>query len=265
MRFIYSKLFAAFAVCLLIVAVFLFLQVKGWLHPIETVLLESPRPVVAVVQTAVRPVKIVIDTVKSIRGIIKENADLRSQVTSLQQRTVDSDILRNENQILRAELGFSSKSSFKLQPCTVLAQDQQQLVDTVILSCGQKDGIREGQAVVAQGYLAGKIIFAGQDSSTMVLITNAQSSIDAQISQSGTNGVIKGSFGSGAVMDLIPQNASVNAGDLVVTAGINNAIPKGILVGSIGQILSKSNDLFKKASIISPVQFHDLQFVFVVK
>jgi rod shape-determining protein MreC len=265
MRFIYSKLFAAFAICLLIVAVFLFMQAKGWLQPIETALLDVPRPVIAVVQTAVRPLKFFLNTVKSIRGIIKENADLRNQVAALQQRTVDTDILRNENEILRTELGFSDKSTLKLQSCTILVQDPQQLVDTVKLSCGQKNGLREGQAVIAEGYLVGKIIFAGQDNSTMVLITDAQSSVDAQISQSGVNGVIKGSFGSGAVMDLIPQNATVNPGDLIMTAGINNVIPKGIVVGSVGQILSKPNDLFKKVSIVSPVQFYDLQFVFVVK
>jgi cell shape-determining protein MreC len=64
---------------------------------------------------------------------------------------------------------------------------------------------------------------------------------------------------------MLSQNAEVNKGDIVVTAGINNQVAKNIVVGEVGEVLSKPNDLFKKVSIVTPIRFHDLSNVFVVK
>jgi cell shape-determining protein MreC len=75
---------------------------------------------------------------------------------------------------------------------------------------------------------------------------------------------VKGSFGSGVVLDLIPQNSMINKNDLVVTAGISDKVPKNILIGSIGETISRQSDLFKKAALVTPVKFHDLEFVFAV-
>jgi rod shape-determining protein MreC len=122
-----------------------------------------------------------------------------------------------------------------------------------------------GQAVVSQGHLVGKVILANESSSTVLLITNAQSSVDAKLSKSGVEGIVKGSFGSGLFFDLVSQNTEINPGDLIVTAGIDSRVPKNILIGEAGDLLSNNNDLFKKRSVTSPIAFHDLDFVFVVK
>jgi len=50
-----------------------------------------------------------------------------------------------------------------------------------------------------------------------------------------------------------------------VSAGINSQIPKNILIGEVSDVLSTSNDLFKKAALTSPIDFNNLEFVFVVK
>ncbi len=105
----------------------------------------------------------------------------------------------------------------------------------------------------------------GSYTSTALLISNAQSSIDSKLSKNNTEGVVKGSFGSGMVFDLVSQNADVATGDLVVTAGINSRIPKNIPIGQVGSVLSGSNDLFKKMSVTSPVRQRAVEFVFVVK
>ncbi len=78
------------------------------------------------------------------------------------------------------------------------------------------------------------------------MIFNSQSTVDARISSINAEGVVKGSFGSGLVLDFISQNITLNKGDLVVTAGINNKIVPNIPIGEIGDIISDPNELFKK-------------------
>ena len=265
MRFIYSKTFLAFAITLVLIVIGLVMQVKGWLQPLEYALLQAPRPISNIVRSISEPIHTVFSTLGSLRSVVRENATLRGQLAQLQQQQVQFDKLRSDNEILREELKFKTQSDLNLEPCTVMSIDPQELTDAMVMNCGEEQGIQVGQAVISQGYMVAKIVHVGSFTSTALLISNAQSSIDARLSKNNTEGVVKGSFGSGMVFDLVSQNADIAAGDLVVTAGINPRIPKGVLIGQIGSVLSAHNDLFKKLSVTSPVRQRSVEFVFVIK
>ncbi len=265
MRFIYTKTFLVFSGVLLVVVIALFLQVKGWLGPIEYLFLQAPKPAVAVVDSITRPIRSVFTTLFSMKGILTENHQLATEVGKLKQQQVVLDQLKVENELLKNELEFRSKADYALQSCTILSRDPQNISDALVLDCGESTGIKVGQAVISNGYLVAKVVFVGKLTSTAVLITNSQSSVDAKLSKNNVEGVIKGSFGSGLVFDLVSQSADVSVNDLVVTAGIDPNIPKNILIGQIGQQISGGNDLFKKLTLVSPVKAHALDYVFVVK
>lgn len=265
MRFIYSKPFYIFVGLLVVILIGLVLQTRGWLQPIEYAFQQAPRPVVAIVKSVANPFRTFFGTLGSLRAVVHENGELHNKIATLQQQQAIFDKLKQENDLLKQELNFKKQADLQLESCNVLSIDPQELSDAMVLSCGSGQGIKEGQAVLSNGFLIGKIVYVGNYTSTALLISNAQSSIDAKISKNNTEGVVKGSFGSGMVFDLVSQNAEVNPGDLVVTAGINSRIPKDILIGEVGQVLSGQNDLFKKMSVTSPVRFRSVEYVFVVK
>ncbi len=265
MKFIYTKTFAALAGCLAVVAIFLFLQARGWLGPIKTLLLAAPRPFITLGRNIAVPIKNTVSTIFTLKQIARENAALTAKVMQLQQDTVLMNQYKLENEALRQELGFVHSTALTLEPCSVLAVDPQQLTATMVMDCGQDRGIQEGQAVIAQGHLVGKVVAVGRSSSTVVLITHTKSSVDVRLSKTSTEAIVRGSSGAGLVLDLVPPDTELAPGDLIVTAGINTLIPKNILVGEVGQVLSQPSDLFKRASVVSPVRFQNLQFVFVVK
>lgn len=265
MRFIYTKTFLIFSGVLVAVVIALFLQVNGWLGGIQYLIAQAPKPVINVVAAVFRPVTSVAGTLFSMGQVVDENIALRAELTDLRQRQVALDQLKIDNELLRTELGFKNKQPYNLQSCTVLSRDTQETSDSLILNCGESDGVRVGQGVISNGYLVAKLVYVGKYTSTAILITNSQSSIDARVSKNNVEGVIKGSFGSGLVFDLVSQSADVVPGDLVVTAGIDPLIPKNILLGQVGQELSGENDLFKKLTLVSPIKAHQLDFVFVIK
>jgi rod shape-determining protein MreC len=265
MRFIYTKAFAVFAACLIILVIGLFLQTKGFLNPVESALLQAPRPVISAARAVTSPVKNFFTTLFTLRSVVRENTQLTAKVAELEQKTATDDQLKLENDLLKKELGFTQTAKLNLQPCTVINANPQEVSDALIINCGETQGLQEGQAVIAQGYVIGKIIHVGKYSSTALLITNTNSSVDAKLSKNNTEGVVKGSFGSGAVFDMVSQNADVQKGDVIVTAGIDSRIAKNLLLGEVGDVLSKPNDLFKRVSVVTPIRFHEVSFVFVAK
>jgi rod shape-determining protein MreC len=265
MRFIYTKAFAIFAACVVLTAVLAVFQAKGWLGSIRTAALEAPRPVIILVEDITLPVKNFFSTVYSLRSITQENSQLKAQVSQLQQQLAQYQEESRENDALRAELGFVQNSKQALAPCTVLSENPFGMTDALVLNCGSGDGVDVGEAVISQGYLVGKIIYSTDHSSTALLVTDANFSTDARVSQTNATAIVKGSFGSGIILDQVPQTSDLKNGWLIVTAGINAQIPKGILIGEVGNILSGGSDLFKQAALASPIDFNNLQFVFVVK
>ncbi|MDR3642154.1 MAG: rod shape-determining protein MreC [Candidatus Doudnabacteria bacterium] len=265
MRFIYTKAFAIFASCLAVLAILVFMQAKGWLDPLKLALLESPRPVIIMASGVTVPVKNFFSTIYQLRQITVENKQLQDRVNQLQQDMAQYQELTRENQDLRTELGFVKSSQLPLAACAVLSKNSFIQTDAVILNCGTDEGVGVGQAVLSQGYLAGKIISVGPHTSTALLITASSFSTDANVSQTGQSAIVMGSFSSGIILDQVPQTSALQTGWLVVTAGINPQVPKNIVIGQVSQILSSGNDLFKRAALLSPIDFSNLQFVFVVK
>ena len=265
MRFIYTKTFAIFAVCLTILAIFVFIQTKGWLNPVRKIGLKTPNALASGVKAAITPVKNFFSTLYQLRHLAQENSRLTSQIGTLQQNLVEANELARENEALRNELGLAKRSKRPLVPCNVLSNDPFGPGGALILSCGSAAGVELGQAVLSEGYLVGKIVYVGKDISTALLITNSNFSVDARVSQTEQAGIVRGSFGSGLVLEQIPQTAALEKGWLAVSAGINDKIQKNILIGEITDIISNSNELFKKAALTSPIDFDNLEFVFVMK
>jgi rod shape-determining protein MreC len=265
MRFIYTKAFVLFASCLAALAILVFMQNKGWLDPVRQAFLQSPRPVAALSRAAARPVSDFFSTIYSLRRIVQENMELKREVLDLQQKLAGFDQETRENEALRREMGFVAASKYDLVACTVLSQNAFGLTDTLVLNCGSGRGISEGQAVISQGHLVGKVIYAGKADSTVLVATSSSFFADAELSKTGADAVVTGSFGSGMYLDRLSQSDEVQSGWSVVTAGINQKIPQGILIGQVGQVASSASDLFKKTTLVSPVDFSNLDFVFVVK
>ncbi len=265
MRFIYTKGFGVFFISLLIVTLMVFMQATGRLGKIKKALLYAPRPVVAIFKNVTLPVKKFFVTIYQLHKIAQENVILQNQVLKLQQDLAGLEQEKRENDTLRAELNFVKNTKQEVLTCNILSQNVFNFTDAITVDCGLEQGVAVGQAVVSRGYLIGKIINAEKGLSTALLLTSSKFLTDAKLSKTGVSGIVSGSFNSGLSIDQLPPDSMLEKGWLVVTAGINEKIPKNILIGEIGEIVSSSNDLFKKATIISPIDFNNLEVVSVLK
>ena len=76
MKFIYTKAFAIFASCLAVILLLIFLQIKGWIFPLETFFLQTPRPAIYLVKKITLPVKNFFSVIYHLRKITDENSNV---------------------------------------------------------------------------------------------------------------------------------------------------------------------------------------------
>lgn len=200
------------------------------------------------------------------RQLAADYALIKEQNDRLILENVSLRLLERENEELREMLSFQEGFQGRLIVARVVGKPSEELARSWIIDKGTQDGVREGQAVVGSGNnLIGKVLRANRARSTLILAQDSQFRAAAMtLSSNKTSGLVSGSFGTGTTMDLIPKTERIELGDTVITSGAEELIPKGLVVGTIREITTQSNDLFQSAVLGGPEGLPALDFVGVV-
>lgn len=253
-----------FVVIILIVV--LFISSRGADNPVKGVLLGAASPFLKTFRIFAGGFQGFFHFLGSIGDLKNENQNLLEENRKLLAEGARLKDVEKENEALRKELGLIPKSRYELEASFVIAQDPQGLGNFFIIDKGENKGIRKGMPViVSNGILIGKITEVYPNSSKVLLLTDQNSSINAEVTDSGARGIIKGVYGLGVMMDMISQAEVIKEGDEVITSGLSNETPRGLYVGKIGQTGQSSDKLFQQADIVLPVDLSALRVVFVIK
>ena len=63
---------------------------------------------------------------------------------------------------------------------------------------------------------------------------------------------------------MIPQSASVQVGDLILTSGLGGNYPSNVLIGQVTSVRRRETDLFQQASVQPVVDFSQLEIVLII-
>jgi rod shape-determining protein MreC len=188
----------------------------------------------------------------------QENSELKGQIIELQQQL-------SQTSILSALLNFArANPDNQYRAAQVIGFDTSPFLSYVIINLGSDDGIRRGMPVVTNQGLVGRVEAVNSSAAKVQLITDSASKVNVRLQPSNTQAVLLGSLTGDISLDMIPQNAQVQVGDLVLTSGLGGSYPPNILVGQVTGVRRREQDLFQKASVQSAVDFSRLEIVLVI-
>jgi len=164
---------------------------------------------------------------------------------------VELETLRQDNENLRQELNFIKTKNYDSIGIEVIGKNIDPTESTLIINRGSKDGVREGSpVVVGNGILVGKIAKVEEKISVVRLLDDNQSKVAATvINYEKSVGLIEGGYGISVQMNFIPQSESIGVGDIVVTSGLEEKMPRGLLVGAVQAVEKEAHQPFQKAVI----------------
>lgn len=187
-----------------------------------------------------------------------ENARLKTQILELQQQI-------SEAQVLSALLDFArANPQNEYLAGTVIGRDPSPFLHYVIINRGSDDGLRRGMPVVTDQGLVGRVAAVTANASRVQLITDPAARVNVRLQPSDAEAVLQGSITGDINLDLIPQEAIVNPGDLVLTSGLGGNYVPNIIVGQVTGVRKRDFDLFQQASVQPVVDFSELEIVLVI-
>jgi rod shape-determining protein MreC len=237
---------------------------KDWLRPAQNLLAGVVKPIGSSFTQAGSGVGGVFDLLGSVKQLSDENAQLRARLGVLEQEAAKLREAGHQNEILRRQLGFREQTGYQSLPAEVIAYQPDNFRQYLTIARGTASGVKPGMAVIAEGFLVGKVSEASANFAKVFLLTDPEFKINA-ISQEGrATGTVSGQLGSGLVMEKIPQDEPVKPGETIITSGLGGELPKGIVIGRIESVDQASNAIFQTARIGTGLRLSKLELVFVV-
>lgn len=193
-------------------------------------------------------------------------AELRSAYRAQTVDMAELELARKENKELREQMRFLERSAFTRAGAEVIGKNIEPHSSTVVLNRGVEDGIAVGNPVIAgTGILVGKVKRVEKRTSIVQLLNDQESKIAAQVlNEEDSPGIVLGGYKISVRMRLIPQNENVQIGDLVVTSGLEEGIPKGLVIGRIEAVIKEAYQPFQEAIIVPTYPLEKLTTVSVL-
>lgn len=185
-----------------------------------------------------------IHNIFNLKKIISQNKYLQKEISNIKVDELKLDNLEKENKELKDLLELKSVySDYDGIYSKVISRNKMYWYSTFTIDKGEKDGIKEGSAVITKEGLIGKVKNVNKDFSTVELITASSKDNKVSVSiNSNKVGLIDSYEHPYLKIVLTTDEKGIKEGDKVVTSGLGS-LPKNIYVGKVKRIERDSLNL----------------------
>jgi rod shape-determining protein MreC len=202
---------------------------------------------------------------RDVASLRQQNAQLEADVARLQTQVIDLQQQVTETNILSALVDFArANPEYSYKAAAIIGRDPSPFLRYVIINVGSNEGILPGMPVVTEKGLVGRVDAVISEAARVQLVTDAASAINVRMQSSNIEAMLVGSITGDLSLDMIPQDANVQVGDVVLTSGLGGDYPVNLLVGQVVSVRKLQSELFQQAAIQPNVDYSRLQFVLVI-
>ena len=141
---------------------------------------------------------------------------------------------------------------------------------TLTIDKGTLHGLEVNDCVISEtGALVGLISEVGTNWATVLTLVDTDTSLGAQVFRTNDLGLAQGNFslmGKNRLrLEYLPVDCSLLGGDLVVTSGLGEYYPSGLVIGSVEELQMDDSGASSYAIVVPAVDFDALSEVFVIR
>jgi rod shape-determining protein MreC len=175
--------------------------------------------------------------------------------------------LQLENALLKDRLEFDTtqltSKEYILLKATVIGRDPLNINGYLHIDKGTNHGVATNQPAVSVHGFVGKVKHTGPVSSIVETIENEGFTVSAIDVRTGIHGMIRKQ--KNLMFLYVRRTDTISVGDSIMTSGMSEIFPKGILIGTV-QAIAESDDMFFKDVYVTPaVQINRLVSTYIIQ
>jgi rod shape-determining protein MreC len=199
------------------------------------------------------------------KNVRAENRRLREEVQELRVqglRVVETD---DENRRLRRLLALQEHLPLTTLSGEVIAREWGGWIRSLTVNRGRGDNVPRLTAVISPNGLIGRVVDVRPGVSIVQVLTDPTSTVGAHVLRTRTPGIVEGDpRGTLRFKFMARDGASIQSGDVLVTAGQGGLFPRGIPIGTVRSIDNRGAALFHYAELTPTVDFARVDEVLLV-
>lgn len=278
----------------------IFLSEHHAFDPVQNLTLTASAPLEGTLHDAASPINDIYEGIADRGDLVRENEELREQVEALQAQVASDQDAQARIQELEDALGVKqSRPDDQFLAANVIAHDPSGMKRMIAIDRGVSDELDEGMVILSRtGSLVGTVARVYDDYAWIRLITDADSAVNAEVNVEGApageitpapgqasptpapttsppappaaaavtsvRGVAEGTLRDEVLLDLLPPEANIAEGSLVVTSGLGGNYPPGLLIGSITEVEARPQSAFKRANLAPASELSELETVLIL-
>ena len=161
-------------------------------------------------------------------------------------------------------LSFKHRLSYTVMPAELIGRDPSSWFKTILVDKGSSAGVRQGAGVITPYGVVGKVISVSPTTATVLLITDVNSAVDVVVKRTRSRGIIEGFGENSCLLNYVLKADQLQEGDTIVTTGLNNIYPKGMVIGKIQTLSQEKSGFFQSVVVVPAVDFSKLHEVMIV-
>ncbi|MFT4063401.1 rod shape-determining protein MreC [Paraburkholderia sp.] len=182
-----------------------------------------------------------------------ENEKLRAKDLLLSQQANTAASLAAENGHLRALLQLSQHLTTQSLPAEIQYDTRDPFTQKVVIGRGAQQGIQNGSPVVNEDGVIGQVTRVFPLQAEVTLLTDKDQAVPVEILRTGLRSVIYGTpKGDSLDLRFVPISADVQAGDELVTSGLDGVYPPGLPVAKVVRVDKQADTAFARV-VCQPV------------
>lgn len=189
--------------------------------------------------------------------LAQENAQLRAQLASSYIHYTDREFIREDTVY---------KQRYAYQEADVIKSTWTQQNNYIMINKGTRHGIRTDMAVISPQGIVGVVVNVTRNFATVMPVLHPESRNSVKFKRTNSNGSLEWDgidYRYASVVD-IPTTYKLYKNDTIITSGLSNDFPEGILVGYVTSFSTISGSGFYNIRIRLATEFNKLHHVYVV-
>ena len=219
----------------------------------------NPSPVTRVVRFVTTPVQRAASGIGGFFGkglsyftdfdtLQAENEELKRQIREMEQTVRDAELALEENARLRQQAGQPERQrDLTTVEAEVIARNPGDWATTLTLDKGSNHGVEVGDLVITVDGMAGYVSEVAGNTCEITTVVDVEMQCGALITRTRETAIAEGDYDLMAEGNLrlsyLTEDASVVIGDTVETSGRGGVFPKGVMIGTVENVLPEDNGI----------------------
>jgi rod shape-determining protein MreC len=230
----------------------------GALHGIQGAGSTALRPFQIAATRVAQPFRDAYDYFRSLANAKDENKKLKHEIVALRAKDLRRAALAAQVpsllRLLHFEEGPRFPSGYDAVNTAVIAPPGGPFAHTLGIDAGSSNGVRLDAPVVSGAGLVGIVSNVFPDTATVTLLSDPNSFVSALDLNTHVRGMVHTGTGGPLILDQVPKQFRVQAGDKLVTAGTHTArypdlYPYGIPIGTVSSVSATDTATFLQVQV----------------